>query len=433
MSQNLGGRTSIRREAASRPRRRQSTPGPHRHRLLTVAVATLGFPFVPLEFGLGRVGLGGPLVVAFIVLWVRYRSVPGGRGRGAVEVIGAAMLTWWILRLTVYEALGGGQPFWDAALRDGPTLLAALLAFSLAQKPELRTAITRGVIAAAVLLLAQEAYQLVVGVNVLRSFGYTAENEFFFYTESGAFRPFGSFVGPTSFGTFLAMVGIWSALVMHRRGLAAVMALATVVGVILTETRAAYIGIALALVAVVATSARLRRAATPVVVFGPLLLLAALFYRPSLFSGFFARAASATDVTDTSRVTRLDLWQGVVDVTAKHDATLVGMGAADWTDTMYPEVGGLVFTLGHAHSNFFQQWYLYGLIGATLFVLLVGALLGTALRSARASNVYGVAALAAVLVFIADSVFNNSLASANYTLMLFILVGVGCASRPASA
>lgn len=399
---------------------------PKLHFLLITVVALLGLPVVPLEFGLGKIGLGLPLSVAIMVLSVRHGGqlvkLPAGVF-WSVALLGA----WIAWRLTVIAMLRAeGVPV-SLLVRELVGLAAGTLAFRMAMTPELRPSIRRGVAICLALLIGIEVWQQLAGVARLQATGYTTEAGFNFYTETGAFRSFGTFTGPTTFGTFLAMTGLWLAFSRGgRKGLA--IGLITVVAVAMTDTRAALIAIVGCVVMAYATSATIRRRSALVLLVGPLALALAILLKPGPFNHIWVRFVSALSGTDTSHATRLELWQGVVHAVSEHGATLFGLGDADWTGTMFPQVGSLVFTLGHAHSNFFQEWYHYGVVGTVLFVMLLVALIRAGLGGVRRNEVYGTAALAPVIVFAVDSVFNNSLSSINFVLMVFLLAGTGSVS-----
>jgi O-antigen ligase len=107
----------------------------------------------------------------------------------------------------------------------------------------------------------------------------------------------------------------------------------------------------------------------------------------------------------------------------------VGYGSRSFVDVLFPLIGSLAL-LGHPHSNYMQQLFRYGIIGLVLFLALLLAFVVELRRGRRTErNALGDAALAALIVFAVDSVFNNSLSSLNVTSTLFLLVGLGCSAR----
>ena len=400
-----------------------------RHRMVTLVVAALAFPVLPLELGLGRIPLGPLLALALVGISIRHY---GGLGKLDSRVLWTASLlaAWGVVRLLVIAPLRGEGIALDMMSRDLTGLVAGLLAAKLATTEEFRPAIFRGMFWCFALLVGIEAYQLAVGLGPLVARGYTAESGFNYYTLAGGYRPFGTFTGPTTFGTFLAMVGLWSAFSLSRR-LGTTVGIITVVMVAATDTRAAFVAIVAALATAVATSPELRRKSAGLLIFGPILLAIAVITNRNAFAHIVARATSATMATDTSRSARTTLWKGVIDAVSVQNATPYGLGGQDWFTTMGAQVGDLAM-LGHPHSNFFQEWYRYGLIGAGLFALLLITLLASTIRGVRARGRYGIGALCGVATFAADSVFNNSLSSLNFLLVVFLLAGTGavdCESR----
>lgn len=398
-----------------------------RHGLIVLACALLPIATIPLEVGVGPRSLGAPLLVLFLVIAVaNAKDFP--RGFGVVETLLTALLVWTVARNTI-GALAAGEPL-DVgfAVREALLLAACIAVFRLGQVTRLHAAIYRGMVMALWISVGFELYQLAVGLPGLQAAGYTVDNGFHYATFEGAFRPFGTFSGPTTFGTFIAMIGGFVALSARTtRGRWAAWA-ATLGGVVATQTRAAMIGVAIALLILALSSARVRRGLSTAAVPGGLALAAFLMLRPDVWGELTGRLLSATEQSDTSRVTRLDLWGGVVQATIDHDVLLGGFGATSWIAIMPAQVGGIA-SLGHAHSNFFQEWYRYGLVGAGLFAAVVVALLIRSLNSQREGGRFAAAGLLVAVVFLFDSIFNNSLSSVNFTLTAFLLIGVGVSAR----
>lgn len=391
--------------------------------MLFLAVCLLPFAAVPRELYPTGVSLAPIVFALFAVCALRHRPFNGGRLTG-VEVVAILLAIWVGARLLVLAPLGGEQVAWGLLLREVGALWVGVVAFHLARRPALQLTILRGIGVAVAIMLAHETYQILVGIDSLMGFGYTTENGYHYATFTGEYRPFGTFSGPTTFGSFLAMLGIFYGLA-SRRTWVLVLVLA---GVLATETRAAWLGAGLGLVVVALLSARVRHRLVTLVPLLALIGVATLLVIPRPFDSFADRLTSIADQGDTSRVTRLDLWGGVLDAVAEH-SLLSGLGDSDWLLAMYPHVGSLAY-LGHAHSNVMQEVYRYGLVGAALFVALVVALLRQPWRGRRIGLPYSAAAIAAVMVFAVDSLFNNSLSSLNVTVAVFLLAGMG--STPSS-
>lgn len=393
-------------------------------RLLFVTVALLPFATVPLELAPGKISLSTPIVASVLMLGIRYAAFSRGFPT-AVDFAAAGLAIWIVARLLLIAPATGEEVAWPLLARESGALLAGVVIFRIAQRSVLQPTILRALWVGFLLLVLLEAYQLHTGLPALQAAGYETANGFFYYTFEGSYRPFGTFSGPTTFGTFLAMVGMFLALSRSRRTLVVVGSL-TAIGVVLTDTRAAWLGAALAL-GVVALSSRseLRRRAAAALLPGvPALAIAVLIW-PSIFVGIWERLMSLTDLSDTSRQTRLALWDGVIDATAKHGAVFDGFGGAGWAHTMSSEVSRTVLNLGHAHSNYFQEWFRYGIVGTALFTWLVLAMLVIAVRGLNAGRLYGFGAVVGTIIFAVDSVFNNSLSSVNFVLIAFLLLGMG--------
>lgn len=393
------------------------------HPLLALVVVLLPVASIPLELGLGRIEMGIPLFALTLLLAVRYAAFDGGR-LSAVEAVVILLGFWITCCLVVFDPLAGRPAGTSLLIRELGLLIAGVTLFRLARRPELKPTIMAALGVAFVLTLLLELYQVAAGLPRLLSAGYSTDAGYFFFTIDGTYRPFGTFTGPTVFGTFLAMLGTFLSINIESRRLQLATLGATVVGVVLTDTRAAWIGVLFAMGVVVALSPDMRRRATALLPPAALGLIAAILIWPATFAAIYARFNSANDQGDTSRVTRLDLWRGVIDATSDHHSILTGLGQSDWKEVMYPQVGGIV-DLGHAHSNFFQEWFRYGLIGSAIFALLVVVLIGSSFRSARRRTPYALGSVAVAVIFLADSVFNNSLSNTNFMLALFLLIGLG--------
>lgn len=381
---------------------------------------------MPLEIGLGRLSLAMPLAALLVVLAVAHRrdTTSGTTVRVALVLVAG----WALIRLVPLATAYGESVDATFVVGDIGALIAGLAAFHLGSQANLRPALLRGLRVAFLVVVALTAYQLMGGFTRLQTLGYTFENGFHYYTFSGDVRPFGLFTGPTTFGTFAAMLGMFLALTTRgvRGGLIAVVTLGVIVA---TETRAAILAVALVSVVVIAVSPRLRRIGA-IWIFGPLLAALTVIFAPQLFADAWERTLSATDAGDRSRSSRTELWEGVVQATNAAGRTIDGLGAAEWIPAMQSQVASDVLVLGHAHSNFFQQWFRYGVVGAVLFLILAGALLLFALREYRTTqSPFALGGLAATVVFMVDSVFNNSLGSVNFVVLVFLLAGFAASPR----
>lgn len=387
------------------------------HKLLLATCILLGIMYLPREIAASGPPTA-PLIAALAaVLAVRYRAfkeVP----TTAVDVVLALLGFWIAARLLVIGPLEGEGLDVQFAFREIAALVTGMIMYRLGRRQEVRTVIITGLAVTAVLLLAVTAYQLAVGLPSLLARGYTTSNGYYYYTIDGTYRPFGLFNGPTVFGGYLAMTGVFLTLAWRRWWLT----VGIVVGVLLTQTRSAWIAVMAAALVLALGSPPVRRqlAVIAVPVAGAVVALSIIF--PSVTAFVADRALSATQQGDTSRVTRTELWAGVWEaVWARNPA--IGRGSADWLLTMSAHAPAVVVDLGHPHSNHFQVLYQYGLVGLGMFVVLLTVLV-LACRP-RPSAPYAAASLGAVVVFVVDSTFNNGMSSLSYFVTLLLIVGVG--------
>lgn len=400
----------------------------HRGRnLLFVTAMLLPFAVLPLELGFGKIGLAVPIAALVLLVGIRHHVFDGGIITG-VELAAAALCFWVFARLALLAPAAGEAIAWEQLVRDCGALLAGVILFRLARRDELQQTLLRALGVAFVLLILMEAYQLLAGLPALEAAGYTPANGFFYYTAGGAYRPFGTFTGPTTFGTFLAMLGMFMAFSGGRRVVLLVGAVTTV-AVVITNTRAAWLGAGLALSVLALGSPEVRRRISALLIPALLVLALTLLVWTSVFVTILERMLSVTDPSDTSRQSRIALWEGVVHATSHHGAVFDGFGGGNWGGIMFPEVGQAVAGFGHAHSNYFQEWFRYGAIGMTLFIVFVLAMLVAAIRGVKARRRYALGALSAVVIFVVDSVFNNSLSSLNFVVMALLLLGMGAPAR----
>lgn len=388
--------------------------------LLLLTVAVLPISLVPRELVSSGPGLAPVVIVLTALLAVRYRAFNGGIV-SAVEIVAGLLAVWIAICLLPSPTPGSGQ----LAFREIGTIAASIVLFRLGRREELKPTILPGVAVGLALLLGIEAYQLAAGLPRLMAHGYTSENGYYYNTEAGSYRPFGTFTGPTTFGAYLAMLGLFAVAAVQRTGRRLVLLAVVAVAVAVTDTRSAVIGAAVVMVVWLLTSPRIRRSFAPLVFVGPPLVLGVVLLNTGIFAPIAHRLSSATSASDTSRATRTAMWEGIWHVVTHQHALVFGLGAQDFPSTLSPVVGPSVAALGQAHSNYFQELYRYGLPGMALFVALVVVLLASVWRGRREGVALWPAALAAVLIFASDSVFNNSLSSANFIATVMLLTGLG--------
>ena len=396
-----------------------------------MACALLPIATLPLELGFGPVGLGGVLVAVFSFLAVREGAFRAPLRLTAVEKALAVLIFWVTARNFLIAPIGGEGLEAGFALRESALFVSALAVYRLGRLPQLTPAIMRGLAMALWISVALVVYQVAAGLPHLVAAGYTSTEGYFYATEDGSYRPFGTFSGPTTFGTFLAMVGIFVTLGASRPRNRLIAGSATLAVVLTTQTRAAILGVIGAALVLAMLSARARRGVGAVAIPGFLVVVAAFIARPDLWANLTGRLLAATEQTDTSRVTRLQLWDGVIQATLDRGRLIDGFAATPWLEVMPSQVGALS-ALGHAHSNFFQMWFRYGLVGSLMFAALVGSMLWVARQAHAQGQRHATAGAAVVVIYLADSAFNNSLSSANFTLAAFLMAGIAVSgSTPA--
>jgi O-antigen ligase len=389
--------------------------------LITFVVAVLPFSYVPHE--ITRIDVRLSFVVSALALVAGFRyKVFSGRPSG-VELLAALLGFWAIARLVVIAPLDVGTIEMPNPMREFTTVGAGILLFRLAADPDLRPGIIRGLRIALGLMLAVEAYQLLVGLPALLAFGYESP-QFNYNTAAGSYRPFGTFLSPVIFGTYLAMVGLAVILTARRWG-AVLAAVATVAGLALTQTRSAWIGFGVGVVVAFLLQPRATRS-TKILVLVPaawLVGLAALI-SPALLLPFLTRLDSVSDTSDTSNSIRLQLWQGVLDVAGSRPVD--GLGPADFETELWPYVGKLA-EFGHPHNTYLQLLYLYGGVGVLLFVAVLVTMVVR--RSRGGGSAYRTAATAAVVTYAVGAFFESTWTSFNTIVTLFLLAGLGAEAR----
>ncbi|WP_425844456.1 O-antigen ligase family protein [Agrococcus sp. TSP3-2-1] len=395
-----------------------------RHVLLTLTILALPFSYVPLELLPGKVSVTLVVFALVVATGIRYgvlrrRLVP-------LEGVTLALSAFILVRLTAVAALEGAAIDWADALGSALAPLGGVVLFRIAQRPDSKDACLRALRWMLLLLAIVALYQEAAGLAWLQGRGY-AEG-FYYFTFEGTYRPFGTFLSPTVFGAFLAVAG--SALVcMSPTVRDALVSLAIVaVPLALTQTRAAWIAFALAL----AVGWLLRSRARPVHL--TLGIAAAVWSAafvvwlvPSAVDALVERLATITDAGFSSNLARVRLWEGTIEATLD-GSPLVGYPADRFT-SLVGAMAGEYADFGHAHSNYLQLLFLYGVIGLALFAaILVFALIGalrdvTLAASTGAPWAYG--AVAALVAFTVDSAFETSWTSFSIVAALYFALGLG--------
>lgn len=399
---------------------KEKTAPAQRHLLLTATVVLLPFSYVPHEIIRSGPSITGLVMALILMVGIKYRVLV--LGTGGVDIAAVVFAVYIAIRMLLLAPLEYTDSPFNAseAFTACGTILAGIILLRVAQKPELRAPILRGLKVMIIVLLAIELYQVAAGLPRLLALGY--DKGFYFHTGAmgGQYRPFSTFLSPTVFGGYLAVAGAF--VVAMSKGKSAFFWFAAVMGgLILTDTRAAWFGFAAGLVVVFLIQSPTARKrvivwAVPVVMALTVLLLAA----PGLFAEQWERLQSVTDTGLTSNSSRLMLWEGTLGVIG--ESPLIGFGPQTFSEVLYPEIGTVAF-LGHAHSNYLQILFMYGLIGFGLFVVILFLALA-GLRRARPSG-HAVAATGAVVAFIVDSAMETTWSSFSVVTTLFLLIGLG--------
>lgn len=392
--------------------------------LVFLTVLAVPISYLPYELTSSRWPPTYPFFV--LVVFTGWRAGVFGKKLGLVDVALTALGVWIALDLAIMGAGTDTSP-WNQFTRELLTLFAGLVLFRIAQQTERKMAIVYGLRAALALCGSWGVYQYFVGLPFLLSQGYGAG--FYFSTADGEYRPFGTFLSPTVYGGFLAMLGIAVIATISRTWVLSLVTALVGSVLLMTETRSAIIGFGVAMLLVLSRGHGKRglriAVAALVAVYA---LVAYQFWKPPYVADALDRLLSASEATDTSSVTRVALWEGVIDALARDNAWLTGFLARDFVSVVSPFTGVRVAALGHPHSNYFQELYRYGVPGLLLFLGLLGAMWLT-IRRGRATvpQAMNTAALAGLLVFAVDSIFNNSLSSLNVFAGLLLIAGLGAA------
>jgi O-antigen ligase len=392
-----------------------------RHWLLILTVLLLPFSYVPHELIPNGPSVTIAVAILAIVTGARYKVL--NRRPDAVDLVAILLAAYVAIRWTLIAQLEGTSASiqWGEAVRAAGTLIAGVALFRLGRLRELRPAITTGLRLIVLLLLGFETYQLAVGLPHLFALGY--REGFYYFTQAGSYRPFGTFLSPTVFGAYLAMVGSGVLAMCKGRG-AVLWVFAISGGLALTETRAAWLAFVVAMLVIFATQSREARART-IVVGVPILLVLLVFTmaNPDIFAGQWSRLQSVSDSALVSNTSRLTLWQGVLAAAA--NSPLVGYAPYGFADIIGGYVGPVAL-LGHAHSNYLQILFMYGGIGLLLVLgLLVLAWAGVRHQLLTGDRLYAVTGLAALFAFITDSLFETTWTSLSVVMTLFLLIGLG--------
>lgn len=414
---------------AALPERRTAKHRAPRHRLLSITIVALPFSYIPLELVPTRVSI--TLVVFALVLATGIRYGVLRQRPGALEAVTLALSAYIFVRLTALTALQTSSVDWPDALSATLAPIGGVILLRVARRDDTKQACLDALRWMLAMLAVIAVYQAVAGLGWLQSRGYT--DGFYYFTFDGSYRAFGTFLSPTVFGAFLAVVG--AALVCMAPTIrSALLWLGIVlVPLALTETRAAWIAFGVALLAGWLLRSRARPAHLTLGVAAAVWAVAfAAWLAPGAVGTLVGRLATVTDSGFSSNLARVRLWEGTLDASLGQ-SPLIGLPADEFVRTV-GVVAGKYAEFGHAHSNYLQLLFLYGIIGLALFVAILLIAIVAALRAITGGRplpwAYG--SVAAIVAFAIDSTFETSWTSFSMVAALYLLIGLGTA-EPADA
>ncbi|WP_104161730.1 O-antigen ligase [Arthrobacter sp. ZGTC212] len=389
--------------------------------LLTTVIASLSMAYIPLELVPGPVGTADALVVAILYLGVRYRVF--NSKFTAIELMGSAFIAWLIARMSLLAILEG-HSFDISFLRDGAAVFSALILFRISKIAELRKPILNGLLASLLLAIILETYQLVVGHDVLRGMGYQPP-DFNYDTSAGTYRPFGGFYTPVVFGAYLALILSFASFAFKSTA-ARCLAGAGAVGLILTYTRGAWIGLIIALLAgVLLLSPRIRSRLAVWLITASFFLTSTLLMFPEIVAAPVQRLLTITDAGFSSNAIRLELWVGTLKKVS--ESPLIGFGPSAFSDVMAEEIGVLA-QFGHPHNTFLLVFYRYGTVGLILLLSLLFTICAMLVRDKRAKSYDKSSGVAILIAFLICSFVETTWGSTHIIALLFTGLGLSLSS-----
>lgn len=405
-------------------RRRWQHP---RYWLLSLTIVVLPLSYIPLELTDGRrIDVTEAVFLLVIVCAVRYDAIH--RFGGAADIALCGLVAYIGIRLTAFSALeGAGVDVMNTFSVVG-TIVSAIVLFRLGQVESARIAIGRSLQVLLVVLALWAVYQRLAGLEWLRDHGY--RQGFYFATEGGRYRPFGPFLAPTVFGGFLSVLGSAVILLAKRIWSMAAWTVLTIVPIILTETRAAWIAIAIALSVGAFLRFRPRIRTLFMILAGVAAVLAlACVTMPNLAFRIFGRFLTLFDPSYTSNSSRIELWTSTIETMP--ESPWIGFGARTFYEVMLPRIGDFYASYGHPHSTWMAVLFTLGLIGLIGFVTAVALAARGAILHAHylPGQLGGAAASAALTAFAVDGLVATTWGSFAFISVTFLVAGYGYADR----
>lgn len=403
------------------------------HKLLLVVVLLLPFSYVPYELTRRTINLNVLLFVLVVVLGARYRVLTWRLT--TLELLLLIFAGAIVIRHAVGYAMDPVSGSMSLLVRELSKLISAAILYRVSRIPETRPVIVRACMALVVGLPVMGLYQVHEGTMKLIQYGYTSPR-FNFATATGSMRPFASFEAPTVYGEYLAVLLAFLAFTSqmatrHRFVRWAILAIG-IGGLLITETRSAEVGFAVALGIVwLLQPGRLKarglRSGGLVVGIGTAVL--ALDHR--LASRLLGRLGTLLELSYTSNADRLTLWRGTIQAVLHSTGPLLfGYGGESFGLVLSGYIPSSVAILGHSHDTYLEVLYLYGLVGVVLLMATLWSAYSSILRARHQNHRQRAAfdgACAALTVFIVSSAFDNLWTTYNFVVTVFLLVGVGSA------
>ena len=392
--------------------------------------AVIAAPLVGATAGLGsiRVSVLAPFLVAGALLTPLAMTWPSKR-----SALAPAGFLAFPLLLIPLAAGSHNRPFIESLAL---LLTLAWLVSLVAREPGGITAVIAAVTVSAALQSAIAIWEARTG-KLLNLYGQTGTHEFlsnYLFSYGSTLRPDGTFTDPISLGNSLAIalpcslaLGVWTRGAL-RKVLIALAAMLIATGLVLTLSRASWIGgLAGSILVLLLLPPAQRRSAAKAVAAGAVVIvvIAAVAAGPVVLARFVSigNPTSTQDVTKTQKNVaegdqkRLEFWHiAVIDAFGEHP--IAGIGIEDMggyiRDRVQNAGNGIVEGTAiylHAHSTYFQLLGEAGLFGLALLLLFLRGLVRDAIASVRGDRLLGSglagAAIALLICWTTDWVIHN--------------------------
>ena len=242
-------------------------------------------------------------------------------------------------------------------------------------------------------------------------------------------RAYSTFENPNVLGTYFLLLIPFALgrFVMEKERVlrlffAGVLFLMAVV-LILTFSRGAYLGvlISVALFLVMMN----KRLIAP----GIFALIVVALLAPEAVVGRFL---SIGDLTDTSTAYRISIWMGTLAMMREYWALGIGPGLDAWS-LIYPTYAYSAVVAQHSHNLFLQTLAELGVIGFTVFLLVLYHFFKNVCQSYSVAKgeqrIYAIASISAVLGFLVMGVGDYALYNFRLRLFFWIVLAIGLANR----